>query len=188
MIKQNHALYLCQRAQLQTYRHHFFHILMTRIFENIPVNDETAFSRATLINCYVDEANNCRRIFTLTPQPGTDILIQADSQVLIYFYRLAKPGRLLPRSSEPCSPAQPRARSSTQSKLQPGQLHRLPDPQRLSSRTWLYRLLHRSKHSEDRVPLVQPSRSTSTCTSTSTSTRKLGCHRFHNLSKSPQKF
>merc|ERR1712088_1273300 len=40
-----------------------------RIFENIPVNDETAFSRATLLNCYVDEANNCRRIFTLGPQP-----------------------------------------------------------------------------------------------------------------------
>merc|ERR1712083_498497 len=43
----------------------------TRIFENIPVNDETAFSRATLLNCYVDEANNCRRIFTLGPQLGT---------------------------------------------------------------------------------------------------------------------
>merc|ERR1712020_369328 len=42
-----------------------------RIFENIPVNDETAFSRATLLNCYVDEANNCRRIFTLGPQLGT---------------------------------------------------------------------------------------------------------------------
>merc|ERR1712088_643353 len=42
----------------------------TRIFENIPVNDETAFSRATLLNCYVDEANNCRRIFTLGPQPA----------------------------------------------------------------------------------------------------------------------
>ena len=43
------------------------------IFENIPagVNDETAFSRATLLNCYVDEANNCRRIFTLGPQLGT---------------------------------------------------------------------------------------------------------------------
>merc|ERR1712110_376681 len=41
-----------------------------RIFENIPVNDETCFSRATLLNCYVDEANNCRRIFTLGPQPG----------------------------------------------------------------------------------------------------------------------
>merc|ERR1712088_909438 len=41
-----------------------------RIFENIPVNDETAFSRATLLNCYVDEANNCRRIFTLGPQPA----------------------------------------------------------------------------------------------------------------------
>merc|ERR1712088_116090 len=40
------------------------------IFENIPVNDETAFSRATLLNCYVDEANNCRRIFTLGPQPA----------------------------------------------------------------------------------------------------------------------
>ena len=88
------------------------------------------------------------------PQPGTNILIQAHNQVLIYFYRLAKPRRLLPRSSEPCSPAQSRARSSTQSKLQPCQLHRLPDPQRLSSRTWLYRLLYRSKHSEDRVPLV----------------------------------
>jgi len=44
--------------------------LKTRIFENIPVNDETAFSRATLLNCYVDEANNCRRIFTLGPQPA----------------------------------------------------------------------------------------------------------------------
>merc|ERR1712062_220675 len=43
-----------------------------RIFENIPVNDETAFSRATLLNCYVDEANNCRRIFTLEPQPARD--------------------------------------------------------------------------------------------------------------------
>merc|ERR1711953_629290 len=43
-----------------------------RIFENIPVNDETAFSRATLLNCYVDEANNCRRIFTLGPQPARD--------------------------------------------------------------------------------------------------------------------
>merc|ERR1712088_693776 len=41
-----------------------------RIFENIPVNDETAFSRATLLNCYVVEANNCRRIFTLGPQPA----------------------------------------------------------------------------------------------------------------------
>jgi hypothetical protein len=41
-----------------------------RIFENIPVNDETAFSRATLLNCYVDEGNNCRRIFTLGPQPA----------------------------------------------------------------------------------------------------------------------
>merc|ERR1712113_888586 len=29
------------------------------------------FSRATLLNCYVDEANNCRRIFTLGPQPGS---------------------------------------------------------------------------------------------------------------------
>merc|ERR1712203_1279346 len=44
--------------------------LKNRIFENIPVNDETAFSRATLLNCYVDEANNCRRIFTLGPQPA----------------------------------------------------------------------------------------------------------------------
>jgi len=44
--------------------------LKKRIFENIPVNDETAFSRATLLNCYVDEANNCRRIFTLGPQPA----------------------------------------------------------------------------------------------------------------------
>merc|ERR1739848_403934 len=43
-----------------------------RMFENIPVNDETAFSRATLLNCYVDEANNCRRIFTLGPQPARD--------------------------------------------------------------------------------------------------------------------
>merc|ERR1712038_1479500 len=43
-----------------------------RIFGNIPVNDETAFSRATLLNCYVDEANNCRRIFTLGPQPARD--------------------------------------------------------------------------------------------------------------------
>merc|ERR1712110_327567 len=43
-----------------------------RIFENIPVNDETAFSRATLLNCYVDEANNCRRILTLGPQPARD--------------------------------------------------------------------------------------------------------------------
>merc|ERR1712110_1199098 len=42
------------------------------IFENIPVNEETAFSRATLLNCYVDEANNCRRIFTLGPQPARD--------------------------------------------------------------------------------------------------------------------
>merc|ERR1711928_194549 len=42
----------------------------TRIFENIPVNCETCFNRATLLNCYVDEANNCRRIFTLGPQPG----------------------------------------------------------------------------------------------------------------------
>ena len=96
----------------------------------------------------------------------------------------AKPRRLL----EPCSPAQPRARSSPQSKLQPGQLHRLPDPQKLSSRTCLHQLLHRSEHSEDTVPLVQSSRCTSTCrntsTSTSTSARKLGCHRFHNLSKS----
>merc|ERR1712088_620642 len=46
--------------------------LGTRIFENIPVNDETAFSRATLLNCYVDEANNCRRILTLGPQPARD--------------------------------------------------------------------------------------------------------------------
>ena len=46
--------------------------LKTRIFENIPVNDETAFSRATLLNCYVDEGNNCRRIFTLGPQPARD--------------------------------------------------------------------------------------------------------------------
>merc|ERR1712203_112273 len=44
--------------------------LKNRIFENIPVNCETCFSRATLLNCYVDEANNCRRIFTLGPQPG----------------------------------------------------------------------------------------------------------------------
>ena len=44
--------------------------LKKRIFENIPVNCETCFSRATLLNCYVDEANNCRRIFTLGPQPG----------------------------------------------------------------------------------------------------------------------
>merc|ERR1712088_263837 len=44
--------------------------IKNRIFENIPVNDETAFSRATLLNCYVDEANNCRRIFTLGPQPA----------------------------------------------------------------------------------------------------------------------
>merc|ERR1711936_1043374 len=44
----------------------------TRIFENIPVNCETCFSRATLLNCYVDEANNCRRIFTLGPQPARD--------------------------------------------------------------------------------------------------------------------
>merc|ERR1712012_1487547 len=43
--------------------------LKNRIFENIPVNCETCFSRATLLNCYVDEANNCRRIFTLGPQP-----------------------------------------------------------------------------------------------------------------------
>merc|ERR1712038_1647831 len=33
--------------------------LKNRIFENIPVNCETCFSRATLLNCYVDEANNC---------------------------------------------------------------------------------------------------------------------------------
>merc|ERR1712038_1893932 len=45
--------------------------LKNRIFENIPVNCETCFSRATLLNCYVDEANNCRRIFTLGPQPGS---------------------------------------------------------------------------------------------------------------------
>merc|ERR1712115_648639 len=44
--------------------------LKKRIFENIPVNCETCFSRATLLNCYVDEANNCRRIFILGPQPG----------------------------------------------------------------------------------------------------------------------
>merc|ERR1712038_704324 len=44
--------------------------LKNRIFENIPVNCETCFSRATLLNCYVDEATNCRRIFTLGPQPG----------------------------------------------------------------------------------------------------------------------
>merc|ERR1711953_1421204 len=44
--------------------------LKNRIFENIPVNCETCFSRATLLNCYVDQANNCRRIFTLGPQPG----------------------------------------------------------------------------------------------------------------------
>merc|ERR1712117_580559 len=44
--------------------------LKNRIFENIPVNCETCFSRATLLNCYVDKANNCRRIFTLGPQPG----------------------------------------------------------------------------------------------------------------------
>ena len=44
--------------------------LKNRIFENIPVNCETCFSRATLLSCYVDEANNCRRIFTLGPQPG----------------------------------------------------------------------------------------------------------------------
>merc|ERR1712115_343791 len=42
----------------------------TRIFENIPVNCETCVSRATLLNCYVDEANNCRRIFIPGPQPG----------------------------------------------------------------------------------------------------------------------
>merc|ERR1711953_715148 len=46
--------------------------LKRRIFENIPVNCETYFSRATLLNCYVDEANNCRRIFTLGPQPARD--------------------------------------------------------------------------------------------------------------------
>ena len=63
-------LFTCPFANLPSPN---FHTLMTRIFENIPVNDETAFSRATLINCYVDEANNCRRIFTLGPQPGTDI-------------------------------------------------------------------------------------------------------------------
>merc|ERR1712113_529327 len=45
-------------------------LLKNRIFENIPVSCETCFSRATLLNCYVDEANNCRRIFTLGPQPG----------------------------------------------------------------------------------------------------------------------
>merc|ERR1712212_1104895 len=55
----------------------------TRIFENIPVNDETAFSRATLLNCYVDEANNCRRIFTLGPQPARNQARRAFANSLI---------------------------------------------------------------------------------------------------------
>jgi len=55
----------------------------TRIFENIPVNDETAFSRATLLNCYVDEANNCRRIFTLGPQPAQNQARRAFANSLV---------------------------------------------------------------------------------------------------------
>merc|ERR1712183_608688 len=54
-----------------------------RIFENIPVNDETAFSRATLLNCYVDGANNCRRIFTLGPQPAQNQARQVFANSLI---------------------------------------------------------------------------------------------------------
>ena len=38
------------------------------IFDNIPVNDETAFSRATRLNCYVDDAGNCRRSWELAPK------------------------------------------------------------------------------------------------------------------------
>jgi len=33
------------------------------IFDNIPVNDSTAYRRATRLNCYVDEAGNCRRVW-----------------------------------------------------------------------------------------------------------------------------
>jgi hypothetical protein len=36
-----------------------------QIFDNLPVNDETAFSRATLLNCYVDEAGQCRQTWNL---------------------------------------------------------------------------------------------------------------------------
>jgi len=57
--------------------------IKNRIFENIPVNDETAFSRATLLNCYVDEANNCRRIFTLGPQPARNQARFGDADTLI---------------------------------------------------------------------------------------------------------
>merc|ERR1712228_163611 len=55
--------------------------IRNRIFENIPVNDETAFSRATLLNCYVDEANNCRRIFTLGPQPDRTLQTRKGFQI-----------------------------------------------------------------------------------------------------------
>merc|ERR1712203_901090 len=70
-----------------------------RIFENIPVNDETAFSRATLLNCYVDEANNCRRIFTLGPQPArnqarflaADTLIDTADTLIEWLAKFEKP-------------------------------------------------------------------------------------------------
>ena len=38
------------------------------IFDNIPVNDEAAFSRATRLNCYVDDAGSCRRTWGLVPE------------------------------------------------------------------------------------------------------------------------
>merc|ERR1711913_44459 len=62
----------------------------TRIFENIPVNDETAFSRATLLNCYVDEANNCRRIFTLGPQPARNQARRGFANSLIWWLPCSK--------------------------------------------------------------------------------------------------
>jgi len=87
----------------------------TRIFENIPVNDETAFSRATLLNCYVDEANNCRRIFTLGPQPAqnqarnafadtsiestTDTIVESADSLIEWLDKFEKPG------DGECSPA-----------------------------------------------------------------------------------
>merc|ERR1711936_979237 len=67
--------------------------LGTRIFENIPVNDETAFSRATLLNCYVDEANNCMtmpRLLTARP-PGT-LGMDADLSSLSETMRLREAG------------------------------------------------------------------------------------------------
>ena len=38
------------------------------IFDNVPVNDPNAFSRATLLNCYVDEAGNCRKTWSFSPK------------------------------------------------------------------------------------------------------------------------